>query len=172
MSASLQHQALHGWGIVWCCSSWLLRCIIRPTILVEASWCLWVKASHCYYFFWEISYTWYWRWPCLPPSLWSLLSNVVRSSPRLGNLFSFLFSMKVRGRSWPHPWSLGRVPPHNISRWIRSWKNTGISSPHPQGYPCTVMSSIRSIWLREHLYPTSKYIATPLWKMKGLRDKS
>jgi hypothetical protein len=27
-----------------------------------------------------------------------------------------------------------RVPPCSRSRWIRSWKNTGTSSPHPQGY--------------------------------------
>ena len=45
---SIQHQALHGWGIMWRCSPWCLWCIIRPTILVEETCCAWVKASCCY----------------------------------------------------------------------------------------------------------------------------
>jgi hypothetical protein len=31
------------------------------------------------------------------------------------------------------------------SKWIRSWKNTKTSSPHPLGYLCTVRSSTQSI---------------------------
>ena len=34
---SLHHQALHRWGIMWYCSSWCLWCIIRSTILMEAT---------------------------------------------------------------------------------------------------------------------------------------
>ena len=48
---SLQHQGLHEWGIMWHFSYWCLWCIIRPTILVEATCCVWVLTSHCYYYF-------------------------------------------------------------------------------------------------------------------------
>ena len=51
VSPSIQHQALHGWGNVWCCSTWCLWCIIRTTILVEATCYVWIKAPCCYYYF-------------------------------------------------------------------------------------------------------------------------
>ena len=35
VSPSLQHQALHQWGIMWYFSSWCWWCIIRSTILME-----------------------------------------------------------------------------------------------------------------------------------------
>jgi len=64
------------------------------------------------------------------------------------------------------------VPPCNKRKWIWSWKNTMTSSPHPQGYLCTVRSNIQSIWLPEHLYLIGRYIVAPFWKMKRSHKKS
>ena len=51
MSPSLQHQALHGWGIMWHFSFWCFWCTIRSTILVEATCNVWVATSCCYCYF-------------------------------------------------------------------------------------------------------------------------
>ena len=50
VSTSLQHQALHRWGIMWYFSSWCLWCIIRSTILMEVTCCVWVPSLRCYYY--------------------------------------------------------------------------------------------------------------------------
>jgi len=86
-----------------------------------------------------------------------MLSNAIISSPRLGNLFPSWFALKVRGKSWPHPWTPKRVSLCSRSKLIRSCNNTETSSPHPQGYLCTVRPSIWSIWLLDHLYLMGQY---------------
>ena len=57
---SLQRQTLHRWGIVWCCTSGCLWCIISPTILVEAT-CFVSQGLALSLFLCVIHYTGYWR---------------------------------------------------------------------------------------------------------------
>jgi hypothetical protein len=56
----------------------------------------------------------------------------------------------VREISHPHPGSPRLTSPHNISKYIRLWKNNQISSPHLPGYLCTARSSTPSIWPLTH----------------------
>ena len=90
---------------------------------------------------------------------WSLPRNARRSSLRPRSLSSSWFSLRVSEKSQPHlgpPWT---TSPHNKIKWIRSWKNTQISSPHLSRYLCTVRSRIPLIWLPTHRYPMGQSIA-------------
>ena len=70
--------------------------------------------------------------------------NTVSSFPKLGNLFSWWSALEPRRIRWPRP--PHKTPFHNNNKWTRYWRNTGTSSPHPQGCLCTVRSSTPSIW--------------------------
>ena len=37
-------------------------------------------------------------------------------------------------RLWPQAWPLHGIPPHNKSKWTKSWKNTRTYLPHPMGH--------------------------------------
>lgn len=66
MLPSIQHQALHGWGIVWHYSSWSLWCIITTTILVEVICFVFTDPkSHFFYSSFCSTLTAYWYvMPC------------------------------------------------------------------------------------------------------------
>ena len=118
---------------------------------------------------WEISCTGYQRYHLLRLSLWLLQNNVVSSFPKLGNSFSWWFAPRERRILWP--WPPERAPLHDNNKWIRLWRSTGTSSPHPQGFLCTVRSSTRLIWPQVRHYPMERSIGALFWKMMKSRAR-
>ena len=55
------------------------------------------------------------------------------------NFFSWWFTPRERIRLWPRPPDMDSL--HENNKWTRLWRSTGTSSPHPQGFLCTVRSS-------------------------------
>ena len=105
----------------------------------------------------------------MPPSLWLLENNVVSSFPKLGNLFSWWYTLKERRIQWPRP--PDRAPPHDTYRWTRSWRSTRKSSPPPQRFLCTVRSSTPSIWPQVRRYPIDQSINAPFWRTMKSRGR-
>ena len=96
---------------------------------------------------WEISYTGYQRYQCPLLSLWLLQNNAVISFPKPGNLFSLWSAPRARRIRWPR--LPNRAPLHANNKQTRLWRT---SSPHPQGFLCTVRSSTPLIWPQVHRY--------------------
>ena len=118
---------------------------------------------------WEISCTGYQRYHLLLLSLWLLQNNAVSSFPKPGNSFSWWSASRARRRIWPRPPDM--APLHDKNKWIRLWRSAGTSSPHSQGFLCTVRSSTRLIWPQVWRYPTDRYIDTLLWRTMRSRGR-
>jgi hypothetical protein len=83
----------------------------------------------------------------VPPSAISLISSKKcrKVISQTGKFVFFMIRSQNERKIKPHPGSPQPTSPHSRSKWIRSWKNTQISSPHLPGYLCTVRSSTPSI---------------------------
>jgi hypothetical protein len=83
----------------------------------------------------------------VPPSVISLISSK-QCRKVISQTGKFVFFV-IRSQSERNIAATSRasmpISPHNRRKWIRSWKNTQISSPLLPGYLCTTRSSIPSI---------------------------
>jgi len=108
---------------------------------------------------WTVNCTRYPRQSHLVLFPWFLSSNAKRSSPRLGIFSSSWFTLSVSERSQPNPRHSQLTSPHSRRKWIRSWNNNKICSPHLPGYLYNVRSIIPSIWTPMHRYPMGQSTA-------------
>jgi hypothetical protein len=83
----------------------------------------------------------------IPPNVISLIfsKQCRKVISQIGKFVFFVICSQNELKMHPHPRSSQSTSPQSIIKWISSWKNTHISSPHLSGYLCNVKSNTPSI---------------------------